>query len=149
ARSVFGPRVVAARCIFACKNNLAALAVGTSRRNLRSLEAPLTSYTLARKKTRNRESLLTRSIIIRVNEGLFKRLEKLQRESDCSSVAEVVRRIISRRRINCFYRDISMNGPMEELALIRKELKAIGININQQTRFFHTSATTTERSFYA
>lgn len=41
-----------------------------------------------------------------------------------------------------------MNGPMEELALIRKELKAIGININQQTRFFHTSATTVERSFY-
>lgn len=91
---------------------------------------------MARKKTRNRENLLTRSIIVRVNETLFKRLEKLDRESDCSSVAEVVRKIISRQRINCFYRDVSMNGPMEELALIRKELKSIGININQQTRFF-------------
>jgi hypothetical protein len=28
---------------------------------------------------------------------------------------------------------------MEEMALIRKELKAIGININQQTKFFHMS----------
>jgi len=104
---------------------------------------------MARKKAKNRESLLTRPIIIRVNEPLFKRLEKLERESNCGSVGEVVRKIISGRRINCFYRDISMNGPMEELALIRKELKAIGININQQTRFFHTSATTAERSFYA
>lgn len=104
---------------------------------------------MARKKAKNRESLLTRSIIIRVNEALFKRLKKLERESDCSSVAEVVRKIISRQRINCFYRDISMNGPMEELALIRKELKSIGININQQTRFFHTSTTAAERSFYA
>lgn len=103
---------------------------------------------MARKKAKNRESLLTRPIIIRVNEPLFKRLEKLKRESNCGSVGEVVRKIISRQRINCFYRDISMNGPMEELALIRKELKAIGININQQTRFFHTSATTVERSFY-
>src|SRR5690606_11647055 len=85
--------------------------------------------TMARKKVKNREKLLTRSIIIRVDDTLFRRLEKLQRESDCSSIAEVVRRILSRRRINCFYRDISMNGPMEELALIRKELKSIGINI--------------------
>ena len=33
-----------------------------------------------------------------------------------------------------------MNGPMEELASIRKELKAIGININQITKAFHTTS---------
>ncbi len=42
-----------------------------------------------------------------------------------------------------------MNGPMEELALIRKELKAIGININQQTKYFHASKSSAERAFYA
>jgi uncharacterized protein YbcC (UPF0753/DUF2309 family) len=37
---------------------------------------------------------------------------------------------------------------MEEMALIRKELKAIGININQQTKFFHLSKTDAQRAFY-
>ena len=70
-------------------------------------------------------------------------------ESNCHSVGEIARKILSREKIVCFYRDVSMNGPMEELALIRKELKAIGININQQTRFFHASNSAAERTFYA
>jgi hypothetical protein len=37
---------------------------------------------------------------------------------------------------------------MEEMALIGKELKAIGININQQTKYFHTSQSGAERAFY-
>jgi len=37
---------------------------------------------------------------------------------------------------------------MEELALIRKELKFIGININQQTRYFNSSRSVAERTFY-
>jgi len=104
---------------------------------------------MPRKKVRNSEELLTRPIIIRISEPLFKRLEKLVQESDCWSIGEVVRRILLRKRINCFYRDVSMNGPMEELALIRKELKSIGININQQTKYFHASKSSTERAFNA
>lgn len=104
---------------------------------------------MPRKKARNREALLTHTIIIRINEPLFKRLEKLVQESDCWSIGEAARRILSRKRINCFYRDISMNGPMEELARIRKELKAMGVNINQQTRYFHASESVAERTFYA
>lgn len=42
-----------------------------------------------------------------------------------------------------------MNGPMEELARIRKELKVMGININQQTRYFNASQSAAERAFYA
>ena len=45
-------------------------------------------------------------------------------------------------------RDVTMNAPMEELASIRKELRSIGININQQTRYFHTSGNEAQRSFY-
>jgi hypothetical protein len=45
-------------------------------------------------------------------------------------------------------RDVSMNAPMEELASIRKELKAIGVNINQQTRYFHTAISEAKRNFY-
>ncbi|WP_233165856.1 hypothetical protein [Pedobacter sp. ASV12] len=45
---------------------------------------------------------------------------------DSSSVAEVARKIISNRKIKIFHQDVCMNAPMEEMALIRKELKAIG-----------------------
>lgn len=104
---------------------------------------------MPRKKARNQDELLTRPITIRISEPLFKRLEKLVQESDCWSIGEAARRILLRKRINCFYRDVSMNGPMEELALIRKELKAMGVNINQQTRYFNASQSAAERVFHA
>lgn len=38
---------------------------------------------------------------------------------------------------------------MEELALSRKELKAIGVNINQITKAFHSSGNDNAKAFYA
>ncbi|WP_344672868.1 mobilization protein [Sphingobacterium kyonggiense] len=104
---------------------------------------------MSRKKAANQQELLTCPIRTRVTQKTFDRLEKIRNESDCRSVGEVTRKILSREKINCFYRDISLNAPMEEMALIRKELKAIGININQQTHRFHTSTSPQERAFYA
>ena len=41
-----------------------------------------------------------------------------------------------------------MDGPMDELTGIRKELKSIGTNINQQTKYFHTCDDDIQRAFY-
>ncbi|MGK6349659.1 mobilization protein [Parapedobacter sp. DT-150] len=103
---------------------------------------------MPRKKLNNPDELLSRPIVVRVNEATYARLEKIQKESDCQSIGEVVRKILSNQRIKCFYRDISLNAPMEEMALIRKEIKAIGININQQTHKFHIAEAPTERAFH-
>lgn len=103
---------------------------------------------MSRKKTKNPEQLLSHPIIIRVNENTFKRLEKIQTHSNCQSIGQVARNILSKEKILMLTRDITMNAPMEELASIRKELKAIGVNINQQTRHFHTSENEAQRSFY-
>lgn len=103
---------------------------------------------MPRKKTKNPDQLLTRPIIIRVNENTFKRLGKIQSQSNCQSIGEVARNILSKEKILMLTKDVSMNFPMEELTSIRKELKAIGININQQTRHFHTSENEAQRSFY-
>ena len=100
------------------------------------------------KKTKEPEELLSHNLIIRVNEATFKRLEKLHKESHYASIAEVARRILNGQKLKLFYKDISMNAPMEEMALIRKELKAIGININQLTRSFNQSKNGTHRAFY-
>lgn len=104
---------------------------------------------MPRKKVSNRERLLTHPIRTRLTRKNYNRLEEIARNSNCSSVGEVARKILSRQRIVLFHRDISMNGPMEELAMIRKELKSIGININQQTRYFNASESDAERTFYA
>ena len=103
---------------------------------------------MSRKKLENEAEILSHNLIVRVTESQFNRLEKLRLESNCQTVAEIVRRILSNRKVNCFYTDITMNAPMEELVSIRKELKAIGININQMTRSFNTDKAGLQRAYY-
>ena len=93
---------------------------------------------MPRKKLPNPEDILSHPIILRVTAAAFERLEKIQKDSNCGSVGEVARKILSNEKIVMLYKDISMNGPMEEMALIRKELRAIGININQIARGFNS-----------
>ena len=103
---------------------------------------------MSRKKLENEAEILSHNLIVRVSEPQFNKLEKLRLESNCQTVAEIVRRILSNRKVNCFYTDITMNAPMEELVSIRKELKAIGININQITRSFNTDNAGIQRAYY-
>lgn len=100
------------------------------------------------KKANREQELLSHNLIIRVTETTFKRLEKMHSESHYASIAEVARRMLSNQQIKLFYKDVSMNAPMEEMALIRKELKAIGININQITRSFNQDKIGTHREHY-
>lgn len=103
---------------------------------------------MPRKKATNQDALLTKNVIVRITETTFNKLEKMRVESGSGSLAEVVRRILVNRKIKLLHKDVSMNAPMEEMALIRKELKAIGININQITRTFNQDKAETHRAFY-
>lgn len=104
---------------------------------------------MPRKKQEDQEAILSHNLIIRVSQPLYEKLNKIQKESDCQSIAEVARKILSNQKIKCFYKDISMNEPMEELTSIRKELKSIGININQITRSFNQEKSAEiHRAFY-
>lgn len=103
---------------------------------------------MLRKKSKYPDQLLTHPIIVRVNEHTYKRLERILDQSNCQSIGEVARNILSKEKILMLKRDVSMNAPMEELSSIRKELRSIGININQQTRHFHTAENEAQRSFY-
>ena len=103
---------------------------------------------MPRKKAKDQEQILTHPIIIRVTETVFQRLDKKRKESDCGTIGEVARKILSNKAIKCFYKDITLNPIMEELAQIRKELKAIGININQITRSFNRDKAEKHREYY-
>jgi hypothetical protein len=147
-RPIFCKRQLAARWIFVHKNHLAALEVGTAL-GTRAVWKSLKCMPMARKKSTDQDALLTCPIRTRVTKTAWNKLEKIQKESGCQSVGEVARMILSDEAIKCFYVDVSLNAPMEQMALIRKELKAIGININQQTKYFNMSKSDAQRGFYA
>ncbi|HVW94422.1 MAG TPA: hypothetical protein VHA56_00470 [Mucilaginibacter sp.] len=92
---------------------------------------------MPRKKYDDPEKVLTCFVRTRLTRKAFDRLEQIRQQSDCHSVGEVARKLLSREKITLFYKDMTLNSLMEELALVRKELKAIGININQLTRDYH------------
>ena len=97
----------------------------------------------------SKRDLLTHPVRTRVTKPVFERLESLKNNSACQTIGEVARKILSKEKILCFYQDVTLDAPMDELTSIRKELKSIGININQQTRYFHTSDDDMQRAFYA
>jgi len=103
---------------------------------------------MSRKKTDKPEELLSHNLIIRVTEALFNKLEKLRKESHQLSIAHVCRNILLNREIKTYVEDASLNPVMEQLALIRKELKAIGVNINQITRSFNQDRVGAHRPVY-
>lgn len=103
---------------------------------------------MSRKKSKDQDNLLSHPIIVRLTEAQYKKLDTILSESDIKTIGQVVRKILSKRPIKLLHKDISMNGPMEEMALIRKEIKSIGVNINQQTHRFHISQNDTERAFH-
>lgn len=92
-----------------------------------------------RKKTKTDEKLLTQPIRTRVTAAVHARLKNIQTNSNCRSLGEVARKILSREKILCFYRDVTMNAPMEELASIRKELRSIRDKHQPTDQIFHTS----------
>ena len=102
---------------------------------------------MPRKKAADPEKLLSKVLRIRLTDAAYKRLEKISKSSDCRTVGEAARKFLSKEKITLFYKDITLNAAMEELALVRKELRAIGININQITKAFHTDKREQSQAF--
>lgn len=104
---------------------------------------------MPRKKTKDQDKVLRHPIIVRVTATTYKKLSELCKESDHKTIGHLIRCILENKPIKLLHIDNSLNPVMEELALIRKEIKSIGVNINQQTHRFHLSQNDTERSFHA
>jgi hypothetical protein len=90
-----------------------------------------------------------RLVGVRISQRFHDRLEEIRKNSNCQYISEVVRRILYREEIIWYHKDASMDSTVAELALIRKELNAIGININQITRHFHGADTANQKIIQA
>jgi hypothetical protein len=93
--------------------------------------------------------LLKNKVTARFDDETFNRLKSWVQQTNTSTVGELVRKIVTKEKVVFFTKDISMQEPTKELIKIRKELNAIGVNINQITEHFHSSDSASQKIFHA
>lgn len=97
----------------------------------------------------NKTEPLDQLIGVRVSTPFLNKLEALRKDSNCQTLGEFARQILQREEIIWYHKDATMDGVAAELAGIKKELKAIGTNINQVTRYFNSTALPNQKIFDA
>jgi len=88
---------------------------------------------MAKTSKQNRE-LLVRDVKTRITEAQFQRLQELIDQSRFKNMSELLRAIIGKQPITIYTKDGTLGPVMEELVQLRRELSAIGNNLNQVTK---------------
>lgn len=92
---------------------------------------------------------LTRKVETRITEGKYQELLSLLKISNHPEMSGLIRDILLNRVIRTSSHDGTFDQTMEMLSAIRNELRAIGVNINQITRFFNSYPDARRKEFYA
>ncbi len=82
----------------------------------------------------NEEENRLRKVTTRFKPNEFKVLDTRFKKTRFLKLSEYIRCVLLEKPITVNYRDKSMDDMLEELALLRKELNAIGNNLNQAVR---------------
>jgi hypothetical protein len=72
-----------------------------------------------------------RIIGLRLTGDEYSALEKAWKKSTVKKLSEYVRRVLFGKAVTVYTRNQSLDELMAELVLLRRELKAIGVNFNQ------------------
>ncbi len=97
----------------------------------------------------SKQEPLDHLIGVRVTEAFYNKLEGLRKNSNCQTLGEFARMILQKEEIIWYHKDASSESVTVELTAIRKELKAIGTNINQVTRYFNGTSIPNQKIFDA
>ncbi|MCH7414313.1 plasmid mobilization relaxosome protein MobC [Belliella sp. R4-6] len=73
----------------------------------------------------------------------------LQKSTYCQTLSELIRDMLFKKEITVNTYDASLQEVKLKLARIRNELQAIGVNINQITRYFNSSQDVEAKQAYA
>lgn len=82
----------------------------------------------------NQEENRERKITTRFKSGEFLLLDRRFKKTRYRKLSEYIRAVLLEKPIIVYHRDQSMDEMLEELALLRRELNAIGHNLNQAVR---------------
>ena len=80
----------------------------------------------------------TRVIRLRLTADEYANLDKKWKKSTCRAMSDYVRRSIFEKTITATYRSQSVDDLVGELAVLKRELNAIGNNWNQSVKRLHT-----------
>jgi len=69
--------------------------------------------------------------LTRLKPGEYEQLEKRFKKTRFRKISEYARSLLLEKPVTVFYRDKAMDEVLEELILLRRELNAIGNNLNQ------------------
>lgn len=103
---------------------------------------------MTRKKVNDTEKLIHK-ITIRVSDPFLKKMEGWLLKSNSNSLGELARLILYKEEIIWYHKDESKETLSVEMTAIRKELNAIGHNINQVTRAFNSTTIPAQKIFEA
>jgi hypothetical protein len=79
-----------------------------------------------------------RLIGLRLTADEYGLLTKNWKKSTVKKLSEYVRRVLFGKAVTVYTRNQSLDELMDELILLRKELNAIGVNLNQAVHRLHT-----------
>lgn len=94
------------------------------------------------------EKGLTYVVTTRLTAKQYNEIKAIVDRTKDESVSGAVRKIILNRPIRILVHDNTTDLLLEELAAQRAEISAIGININQITRYFNTYPEDDRKRFY-
>jgi hypothetical protein len=80
----------------------------------------------------------TRKITLRLTTEEYAKIEQKFNSSTCRKISDYLRRQLFDKSITITYRNESFDDFTEETILLRKELNAIGSNLNQVVKKLHT-----------
>lgn len=92
---------------------------------------------------------LAYKVFTRIGKARYDELSDLLEHSTCRTMSALLRAILMHDKILVQTHDVSLDKVMEQLSSIRKELHAIGVNINQITRQFNLYPDFEHRIFLA
>jgi hypothetical protein len=82
----------------------------------------------------NEDANRLKRVTTRFKEDEFKLIDGRFKKTRFRKLSEYIRSVLLEKPVTVMYRDKSMDEVLEELILLRKELNAIGNNLNQTVR---------------
>jgi hypothetical protein len=82
----------------------------------------------------NEDANRLKRVTTRFKEDEFKLIDNRFKKTRFRKLSEYIRSVLLEKSVTVMYRDKSMDEVLEELILLRKELNAIGNNLNQTVR---------------
>lgn len=87
---------------------------------------------------KEKKKIRTRCLTVRLNEDEEIKLSSLYKESTANSLSEYARDVLLKRPVIIRYRNQTADDFLEEMILLKRELNAIGNNLNQAVHRLHT-----------